>query len=151
MRLSINTSNCFRLHLTQNYSCESEQKYIKVFHSSAFQSISRRLVYINYSGSVLKKLKYTMQTKHNATKKPHSNSNINKILQGVLAENVENLHFFIKFFTSWNCIQYISISRGAVCLMRQKCLKQESNNILKQFLYFLSINFVEKMITIIEV
>ena len=46
---------------------------------------------------------------------------------------------------SWNCIQYIFISRGAAFLIRQGYLKQGSNNILKQFLYFLTKNFWEKV------
>ena len=35
----------------------------------------------------------------------------------------------------------ISISRDAVFLMRKGYLKQDSNNSLKQFLYFLTSNF----------
>ena len=45
---------------------------------------------------------------------------------------------------SWNCVQYIFISRGAVFPMRWEYLKQDSNNILKQFLYFYTINFWKK-------
>ena len=34
---------------------------------------------------------------------------------------------------SWNCIQYIFISRGVVFLMRKEYLKQDSKNILRGF------------------
>ena len=56
--------------------------YFKVCHSSAFQTISVRSVYINiinYSGSILANLNNTMQTIEHATKKPHPYSNVNKI------------------------------------------------------------------------
>ena len=43
-------------------------------------------------------------------------------------------------FNKWNCIQYIFISRGAVLLMGQEYLKQDSNDILKQILFFKTIN-----------
>ena len=70
---------------------------------------------MNYGSSILENLNNTMQTKQHAMKKPNSNSNRNKIYKGLLfveegslAENVQNLQL------SWNCIQYICISRGAV-------------------------------------
>ena len=46
---------------------------------------------------------------------------------------------------SWSCIQYNFISRGAAFLMRDGYLKQGSNNILKQFLYFFTKNFWGKV------
>ena len=126
------------------------QFFIKVCHSSAIQTISDRSVYINfinYSGSILANLNNTMQTKQHATKIPHSYSNkiyqeLFFVVEGFLARNVKNLQFLS---TSWNCIQYIFISRGAVFLMRQGYLKQGSNNILKQFLYFFIKNFWKKV------
>ena len=121
----------------------------KVCHSSAFQTISVRSVcskIINYSGSILANLNNTMQTKQHVMKKPHSYSNRNKIYKGLLivvegfwAGNVQNLQF------SWNCIQYIFISRGVAFLMYEEYLKQGSNNILKQFLHFFTKNFWEKV------
>ena len=59
---------------------------IKVCHSSAFQTISRRSVYIkiiNHSDSISANLKNTIQTKQHAMKKPHSYSNRNKIYKGL--------------------------------------------------------------------
>ena len=55
---------------------------LKVCHSSAFQTISCRSVYIkiiNYSDSISANLNNTIQTKEHAMKKPHSYSNRNKI------------------------------------------------------------------------
>ena len=55
---------------------------LKVCHSSAFQTISRRSVYIkiiNYSDSISANVNNTIQTKQHAMKKPHSYSNRNKI------------------------------------------------------------------------
>ena len=49
------------------------------------------------------------------------------------------------YLISWNCIQYIFISRGAAFLIRQGYLKQGSNNILKRFLYFFIKNFWKKV------
>ena len=78
---------------------------IKVCHSSAFQTILRRSVYIkiiNHSDSISANLNNTMQTKQHAMKKPHSYSNRNKIykgqffvLEGFWAENVHNLQFLL--------------------------------------------------------
>ena len=77
----------------------------KVCHSSAFQTISRRSVYIkmiNYSDSISANLNNTIQTKKHAMKKPHCYSNRNKIYKGLLfvveafwAENVQNLQFLL--------------------------------------------------------
>ena len=50
-----------------------------------------------------------------------------------------------KEYICWNCIQYICISTGGVFLRRYEYLKQDSNNNLKQFLYFLTINFWKKV------
>ena len=73
----------------------------KVCHSSAFQTISRRSVYIkiiNHSDSISANLYNTIQTKQHAMKKPHSYLNRNKIYKGLFfvvegfwAENVQNL------------------------------------------------------------
>ena len=63
--------------------------------------------------------------------------------EGSLAENVQN-HPFINSL-SLSCIQYIFNSRGAVFLMRYKYLKQDSNIILKQFLFFLTFKFWKKV------
>ena len=57
---------------------------LKACHSSSFQTISRRSVYIkiiNYSGSILVNVNSTMKTKQHAMKKPHSYSNRKKDLQ----------------------------------------------------------------------
>ena len=57
----------------------------KVCHSSAFQTISVRSVYIKiikYSDSTLANLNNTMQTKHHARKNPHSYSNRNSTYKG---------------------------------------------------------------------
>ena len=77
----------------------------KVCHSSAFQTILRRSVYmkiINYSDSISANLKKTIQTKQRAMKKPHSYSNRNKIYMGLFfvvggfwAETVQNLQFLL--------------------------------------------------------
>ena len=59
---------------------------IKICHSSTFQTISRRSVYIkmfNYSDSISANLNNTMQTKQHAMKKTHSYSNRNKIYKGL--------------------------------------------------------------------
>ena len=87
-------STCF-WHLT----------FIKVCHSSAFQTISRKSVnikIINHSDSISANLNNTIQTKQHAMKKPHSNSNRNKIYKGLFfvvegfwAENVQNLQFLL--------------------------------------------------------
>ena len=78
---------------------------VKVCHSSVFQTISRRSVYIkiiNHSDSISANLHNTIQTKQHAMKKPHSNSNRNKIYKGLFfvvggfwAENVQNLQFLL--------------------------------------------------------
>ena len=70
---------------------------VKVCHSSTFQTISRRSVYIkniNYNRSILAK-NNTIQTRQHATKNPNSYSNRNNIYlgllfveEGSLAENV---------------------------------------------------------------
>ena len=52
---------------------------VKVCHSSAFQTISDRLIYIkiiNYSGSILANLYNTMQAKQHASKKKHTHIQI---------------------------------------------------------------------------
>ena len=62
------------------------ENLFKVFHSSAFQTISRRSVYIkiiDYSDSLSANLNNTIQTKQPAMKKPHSYSNRNKIYKGL--------------------------------------------------------------------
>ena len=56
--------------------------FLMVYHSSAFQTISRRSVYIkiiNYSGSISANSNKTMQRKQHAMKKPHFYSDKNKI------------------------------------------------------------------------
>ena len=56
----------------------------KVCHSSAFQAILVRWVYIkiiNYSGNILANLNNTMQIKQHIVKKPHSSSNKNNIYE----------------------------------------------------------------------
>ena len=78
---------------------------LKVCHSSGFQTISHRSVYIkiiNYSDSIKANLNNTIQTKQHAMKKPHSYSNRNKIYKGLFfvvegfwAENVQNLQFLL--------------------------------------------------------
>ena len=78
---------------------------LKVCHSSAFQTISRKSVYIkniNHSDSISANLNNTIQTKQHAMKKPHSYSNRNKIYKGLFfvvegfwAENVQNLQFLL--------------------------------------------------------
>ena len=62
----------------------------------------------------------------------------------ILSRKCSKSSFFVNSI-SWNCIQYILISRGAAFLLRQGYLKQGSNNILKQFSYFLTKNFCEKV------
>ena len=61
------------------------------------------------------------------------------VVEGFLAEIVQNHSI------SWNCVQFIFIFRGAAFLMRWEYLKQDSNHSLKQFLYFLKINFWKKV------
>ena len=59
---------------------------VKVCHSSTFQTISRRSVYIkiiNYSDSISANPHNTIQTKQHAIKKLHSYSNRNKIYKGL--------------------------------------------------------------------
>ena len=78
---------------------------IKVCHSSAFQTFLRRSVYIkiiNYTDSISANLNNTIQTKQHAMKKPHSNSDRNKIYKGLFsvvegfwAEIVQNLQFLL--------------------------------------------------------
>ena len=64
-----------------------------------------------------------MQTKQHATKKPNSFSNRNNyrgllfVEGGSWAENVQNLQEVFIDSISWNCIQHIFNSRGAVFLM----------------------------------
>ena len=82
---------------------------LKVCHWSAFQTISVRLFYIkiiNYR--ILANLSIIMQTRHHAAKKTHSYPYINKIYQvlffvveGFLAENVQNLQYFINSTSSY--------------------------------------------------
>ena len=78
---------------------------------------------INYSGSLLKNLNNTMQTKQNATKK---NPLIFKYKQDILGTTFCGGRIFSRkcwkfcFFINskrWNCIENISISKGAVFLM----------------------------------
>ena len=60
---------------------------LKVCHSSVFQTIFVRSVYIkiiNYSCRILAHLNSTMQTKQRAMKTPHSYSNKNKINMGLI-------------------------------------------------------------------
>ena len=60
--------------------------WLKVCHLSAFQTISRRSVYIKiikYSDSISANLNNTIQTKQHDMKKPHSYSNRNKIYKGL--------------------------------------------------------------------
>ena len=95
---------------------------LKVCHSSVFLTILCRSVYIkiiHHSDSISANRNNTIQTKQHAMKKPHSNSNRNKIYKGLFfvveefwVENVQNNSI------SWNCIQYIFISRGAAFLIR---------------------------------
>ena len=81
-------------------------EFLKVCHSSAFQTISVRSVYIkiiNYSGNILAitDLNNTMQTKQDTMKKPHSYSYRKTIykgfylVEGFWAENVQNLPFLL--------------------------------------------------------
>ena len=65
-----------------------------------------------------------MHTKEHATKKPthfqmETRYTRDNFLwkKGSLAENVQNLQFLLNSI-SWNCVQYIFISIGAVFLMR---------------------------------
>ena len=46
---------------------------------------------------------------------------------------------------NWNCIQYIFVSSGDAFLTCKGYLKQDSNNILKQFLYIFTKNFLGKV------
>ena len=71
-------------HLIRRSNCSKSVtcKSVKVCHSSAFQTISHRSVYIkiiNYSDSISANLNNTIQTKQHAMKKSHSYSNRNKI------------------------------------------------------------------------
>ena len=86
-----------------------------------------------------------MQTKQLATKKLHSYSNINQMYQGLLF--VDEGFFSRKSKSSvfidsisWNCILQM-----CCFLMCQEYLEQDSINILKQFLYFSTINFEKKV------
>ena len=91
------------MNIIQIFNQEKTKDNLKVCHSSAFQTISRRSIYIkiiNYSDSISANLNNTIQTKQHAMKKPHSYSNRNKIykglffvVEGFLAENVQNLQF----------------------------------------------------------
>ena len=70
---------CNKNYMIRNRGVKS---HLKVCYSSAFKTISRRSVYIkiiNYSDSISANLNNTMQTKQHEMKKPHSNSNRNKI------------------------------------------------------------------------
>ena len=81
------------------------RKPLKVCHSSAFQTISRRsanIKIINHNDNISANLNNTIQTKQHAMKKPHFNSNGNKIYKGLFfvvvgfwAENVQNLQFLL--------------------------------------------------------
>ena len=78
--------------------------FVKVCHSSAFQTILHRSVYIkilNHNDSISANLNNTIHTKH-AMKKPLSYSNRNKIYKGLFfvvegfwAENAQNLQFLL--------------------------------------------------------
>ena len=60
---------------------------LKVYYSSALQTISVRSVYIkiiNYNDIILVNLNNTMQTKQHAIKKPHLYSNRNKFYKVLL-------------------------------------------------------------------
>ena len=119
-----------------------------VCHSSDFQ-MSVRSVYIkiiNYSGSTFANLNNIMQTKQFATKKPRSFSIETLFTKNYvfLAESVENHSI------SLNCMIYLKfISTGAVFfLIRQEYLKQDSDNNLKQILFFLTINSLKKKVDV---
>ena len=127
---------------------------LKVCHSSAFQTISIRSVYIkiiNYSGSIFANLKNKMQKKVFNEK----NTLIFKYKQDLtrdyilwwkdLEQKMCKIFSFINSI-SWNCIQYIWISIGVVFLRRQEYFIWDSNDNLKQFLYFLTINFRKSLL-----
>ena len=77
----------------------------KVCHSSAFQAISVRSVYvkiIKYSGSILASLNSTLQTKQHSMKKPKRIFKYKQdilgtifLVEGFLTENVKNLQFLL--------------------------------------------------------
>ena len=128
-----------------NFTCRS----LKVCHSSAFQTISRRSVYI-------KIVIYSDSISYNPNKTTCDEKTVllfkqKQDLQGtifcggrILSRKCSKIRIFVNSI-SWNCIQFIFISRGAAFLMRQEYLKQGSNNILKQFLYFSTKNFWKKV------
>ena len=79
---------------------------------------------INYSDCIYANLNNTIQTEQHAMKKPQSYSNRNEIYKGLFfvvegfwPENFQNLQILV-YLISWNCIQYIFISRGAAFLIR---------------------------------
>ena len=76
------TCKCFLQPVGVNIDNNSFILYLKVCHSSAFQTISRRSVYIkiiNNIDSISANLNKTIQTKQHTMKKPQSYSNRNKI------------------------------------------------------------------------
>ena len=108
-------------------------------------------IIINYSDSILANLNNTIQTKQHAMKKLFSYLSRNKIykglffvVEGFFSRKCSKSSIFVNSI-SCKCIQYIFIYRGAAFLMREWYLKQGSNNILKQFLYFFTKYFWEQV------
>ena len=126
-----------------------ENKRFKVYHSSAFQIISRRSVYIkiiNYRDRISANLNNTIQTKQHAMKKPTLLFKQKQELQGtifcggrILSRKCSKPSIFVN---SLRNVFNISLFLGV--LLFQGYLKQGSN-ILKQFLYFFTKNFWEKI------
>ena len=77
-----------------------------------------------------------MQRKQNATRIAHSYSNKTRYTRDYFFlwwKDFQQDFSVFEYPISWNCIQYIFISRGAVFLMRKEYMKHDSYNSLKLF------------------
>ena len=126
-------------HLKRCFSYFANFILDEVSHSSAFQTISVRSVYnkiINHCGSKLANLNKTIQTKQYNEKKPFSFSKRNKIYQGLFLwwkDLLQKMFKIVSILTLFNVSLFLEV---LIYLMRQKYVKQDSNNIfLKKFLY----------------
>ena len=105
------------------WSCHYLFLRLKICHfSDNFAQIS---LYknINYSRSILANLNNTMQTEQNTSKKknPHIKKETRLTRDYFLLRKdlLQRMFKILSFYSiSWNCIQYIYISRGAAFLMR---------------------------------